>query len=44
MDGLSSSSVKLLNNLEVEGSYLIATVETFFPSPSLELSSPEFHS
>jgi hypothetical protein len=44
MDELSSSSVKLLNNLEVEGSFLIATVATFFPSPSLELSSLEFHS
>jgi hypothetical protein len=44
MDELSSSSVKLLNNLDVEGSFLIATVATFFPSSSLELSSPEFHS
>jgi hypothetical protein len=44
MDVLSSSSVKLLNNLEEEGSFLIATVAIFFPSSSLELSSPEFHS
>jgi hypothetical protein len=44
MDELSSSSVKLLNNLEVEGCFLIATVATFFPPSSLELSSPEFHS
>jgi hypothetical protein len=43
MDELSSSSVKLLKNLYVEGSFLIATVATFFPSSSLELSSPEFH-
>jgi hypothetical protein len=44
MEWLSSSSVELLNNLEVEGSFLIATIATFFPSPSLELSSLEFHS
>jgi hypothetical protein len=44
MDVLSSSSVKLLNNIEVEGSYLIAMVAIFFPSSSLELSSPKFHS
>jgi hypothetical protein len=44
MDELYSSLVKLLNNLDVEGSFLIATVATFFPSSSLELSSPEFHS
>jgi hypothetical protein len=44
MDEPSSSSIKLLNNLEVEGSFLIATVAIFFPSSSLELSSLKFHS
>jgi hypothetical protein len=44
MDELSSSSVKLLNNLVVEGSFLMATVANFFHSSSPELSSPEFHS